>query len=311
MDKYNYSVIVPTKNIPVMLDRALKSIPYREGVQVIVVDDNSNPDIVDFEHYPGLDREDTHVIFNKDGLGAGHVRNIGLQYATGKWIIFLDSDDLFTENAFDIIDKHYNDSEDIVYFGITSAISKDLSPSNRHEKRMGEIKKYSRNSKQLDFYCRFNYTEPWGKMYKRSLIESNNILFDESLVANDFMFSVLTGYYAKKTGYDNHILYCCTERANSISNDIFENSSKIQSRLMVYYRVQLFFNSKKIKLYPFISLLSKIRHHDRNLKCEISKFTHENKISWFWVMKNKLYYIFFTTFKLLTGKLVVFYEKNN
>lgn len=311
MDKYNYSVIVPTKNIPELLNRALRTIPHREGIQVIVVDDNSNPDIVDFEHYPGLDREDTQVIFNKDGLGAGHARNIGLQYATGKWIIFLDSDDLFTDNAFDLFDKHFNDSEDIVYFGITSAISEDLSPSKRHIKRMGEIDKYGCNSRQLDFYCRFNYTEPWGKMYKKSLIESNSIRFDESLVANDFIFSVLTGYYAMNIRYDSHVLYCCTERANSICNDIYENTNKIQSRLMVYYRAQLFFNSKKIKLYPFISLLRKIEHHDSNLKCEISKFMHKNKISWCWVMKNKLYYIVFTAFRLLTGKLVVHYKKNS
>ena len=308
MKQYNYSVIIPTKNIPDLLSRALNTIPQRDDVQVIIVDDNSNPEKVDFEQYPGLDRKNTQVIFNKDSLGAGHARNIGLRQAEGNWIIFLDSDDLFTENAFDLIDQHLNDSEDIVYFGITSAISEDMSPSNRHIKRMTEIEKYRSSFRQLDFYLRFNYTEPWGKMYKRSLIASKNISFDESLVANDFMFSVLTGYYAVKILYDDHILYCCTERSNSICNDIYENSDKIQSRLMVYYRAQLFFNSKKIKLYPFISLLRKI-YFEKRLEGEISKYVNANRVSYWWIVKNTMSYILLTFYRTCTGTLLTSYKK--
>ena len=44
----NYSIIIPHKNIPNLLQRCLDSIPNREDVQIIVVDDNSDPNIVDF-----------------------------------------------------------------------------------------------------------------------------------------------------------------------------------------------------------------------------------------------------------------------
>ena len=37
----NYSIIIPHKNIPNLLQRCLDSIPNREDVQIIVVDDNS------------------------------------------------------------------------------------------------------------------------------------------------------------------------------------------------------------------------------------------------------------------------------
>ena len=43
----NYSIIIPHKNIPNLLQRCLDSIPNREDVQIIVVDDNSDPNIVD------------------------------------------------------------------------------------------------------------------------------------------------------------------------------------------------------------------------------------------------------------------------
>ena len=38
-----FSIIIPHKNIPSLLQRCLDSIPKRDDVQIIVVDDNSNP----------------------------------------------------------------------------------------------------------------------------------------------------------------------------------------------------------------------------------------------------------------------------
>ena len=57
----NYSIIIPHKNIPNLLQRCLDSIPNREDVQIIVVDDNSDPNIVDFDKFPGLNRSNVEV----------------------------------------------------------------------------------------------------------------------------------------------------------------------------------------------------------------------------------------------------------
>ena len=50
----DYSIIIPSKNLPDLLQRALDSIPRRDDIQVIVVDDASDPGLVDFDAYPGL-----------------------------------------------------------------------------------------------------------------------------------------------------------------------------------------------------------------------------------------------------------------
>ena len=47
----NYSIVIPHKNTPDLLQYCLDSIPVRDDVQVIVVDDNSDADKVDFEHF--------------------------------------------------------------------------------------------------------------------------------------------------------------------------------------------------------------------------------------------------------------------
>lgn len=52
MSNINYSIIIPHKNIPQLLQRCLDSIPIRDDVQVIVVDDNSDTDKVNFDNFP-------------------------------------------------------------------------------------------------------------------------------------------------------------------------------------------------------------------------------------------------------------------
>lgn len=48
----NFSIIIPHKDIPDLLQRCLDSIPIRDDVQVIVVDDDSDGNKVDFAHFP-------------------------------------------------------------------------------------------------------------------------------------------------------------------------------------------------------------------------------------------------------------------
>ena len=81
----NYSFIIPHKNAPELLRRCIASIPQREDVQIIVVDDNSEK-----EKKPVVERENVMIveIDSKDSKGAGHARNIGLSQAKGKWILF-------------------------------------------------------------------------------------------------------------------------------------------------------------------------------------------------------------------------------
>ena len=106
MASINYTFIIPHKNIPELLKRCLDSIPRREDIQIIVVDDNSDPDKVDFEHFPGLNEPCVEVYFTKEGKGAGYARNIGLKYARGKWLLFADADDYFLSNVLDVVDEY-------------------------------------------------------------------------------------------------------------------------------------------------------------------------------------------------------------
>ncbi len=92
------SVVIPTYNRISMLEEALQSIfsqEFNETVETIVVDDNSqdNTSEIISHKYP-----EVNLISLKQNGGAAAARNRGLSVAKGKYVAFLDSDDLWEKN---------------------------------------------------------------------------------------------------------------------------------------------------------------------------------------------------------------------
>lgn len=95
---FDVSVIIPTYNRILMLEEALKSIIAQQfdgTVEVIVVDDNSQDDTSETisKKYPFV-----HLISLKENVGPSAARNQAILKAKGKYIAFLDSDDLWEPN---------------------------------------------------------------------------------------------------------------------------------------------------------------------------------------------------------------------
>lgn len=200
-----YSIIIPHHNCPEKLQRCIDTIPYRSDLEIIIVDDNSSPDIVDFDSFPGQDRNDVIIIKTKEGRGAGYARNQGLINARGKWLLFSDADDEFYPEALSkAMDTHIDSKADIIYFNVDVINPTTLSIENNHLK----IHQHICNGTQSDIeWLRYNWTVPWGKFVKKELIDSNNICFDEVLAGNDVMFSLKSGHFANIVAIDNHRIY--------------------------------------------------------------------------------------------------------
>lgn len=103
--KYIVSVICAVYNVEPFLAQTINSIlrqtiGFRKNIQLILVDDGSTDGSAAIcdeyrERYP----ENITVIHKENG-GVAAARNTGLEYATGKYLNFCDSDDMFDKNAF-------------------------------------------------------------------------------------------------------------------------------------------------------------------------------------------------------------------
>jgi glycosyltransferase involved in cell wall biosynthesis len=221
-NKCNYSIIIPHKNIPKLLQRCLDSIPQRADLEVIVVDDNSDSDVVDFDNFPGKDRKNTSLFFDKSGKGAGRARNIGLQHAHGKWLLFADADDYFNYCINDILNEYRDGESDIVFFSASSVDCDSYNNVSRADAVSEMIENYLQGGPDSELMLRYCLACPWGKLVKRKLVAENNISFQETTRCNDVKFSYLIGHYSKNIHVDKRALYCLTYRGTSISNSLEE-----------------------------------------------------------------------------------------
>ena len=242
----NFTVIIPHKNVPLLLDRLINSIPIRDDLEIIVVDDGSDEDVVKFLNQKKGNRGNISIIFNKESQGAGFARNCAIPLAKGKWFLFADSDDFFNESFGDFLSEYVDSDADVIYFNANSVDSDTLEPSSRVDHLHEFIDEYKHNKEHGELILRYLFTEPWCKMVKKELIQANNILFEESRIRNDVRFSYLVGYYAKKIIVDYRQLYCVTTRKNSLSRDFSFQAS--MDEMKVYAGWKKFFVDHNIPL---------------------------------------------------------------
>lgn len=285
-----FSIIIPHYNIPKLLQRCLDSIPQRPDLEVIVVDDNSSPDIVDFDHFPGSDRPDVKLILDKKGGGGGYARNLGLDVARGKWVLFSDADDCFTENLNMLLEEYADSPYDVVFFNIRRVWSEDITKPYTKNAGLASFERFKKGN-SFDLAFRVWYSQPWGKMFRRSVITENNIRFDEIKVCNDFWFCVQAQFKAKNVYADDREIYYYTFREGSVAHKCTDTLEKIIIRLDVYYRVYAFVKQYGIEEDPVIfrSLLVVLfKQHPLQFVKEICKLPshHINilKVLWqvFW-----------------------------
>lgn len=227
-----YSIIIPHKNTTKLLERLLNSIPWTLHPQVIVVDDHSTEE--EYKEVVRLLGRYPFWLYRSDGIGAGGARNVGLQHATGKWILFADSDDYYMPQADEMIRSHENDDADIIFFNAHSTYS-DTGERAYRDKQIKElIERYKKNDYDDDV-MKCLYTNSWGKMIRRELIQKNGISFEDVISGNDAHFSISTGLASHKIVVDEREMYCITVRSHSITStlDKEHHESNGQARLRV------------------------------------------------------------------------------
>ena len=215
---FKYSVIIPHKDCPDLLSRCVNSIPIRDDIEIIVVDDCSN----DIESVRSLEKENADrkvsFVYTTDKKGAGFARNQGLKIASGKWLLFADSDDYFSKEAFDCFDRYVETDADVIVFKHRSVFSDTGEETKRSDSRNTYIDSFLQSpDAKSEAKLRYCNDVPWAKMVRREMVEERKIQFDEVPASNDTMFSLMAGYYAKRILADSNVVYCVTVRQGSIT----------------------------------------------------------------------------------------------
>ncbi|WP_298500619.1 glycosyltransferase family 2 protein [uncultured Methanobrevibacter sp.] len=199
---YKISVITPVYNAEKYLETAINSVINQtigfENIELILVNDNSTDNsgkIIDeycekYENIIGI-----HLPENSGFCG--RPRNIGMEASTAPYLVFLDADDEYLPNAFEL---YYNtitrEKSDLVMGSHYWNLDGDMHKINiLHEcNDTSDVVNINPMLNERNFrITTYHNVASWGKIFDKKLIMDNNIKFLEDTVCEDsnFYYSIL------------------------------------------------------------------------------------------------------------------------
>lgn len=217
------SVIIPVYNSEQFLKSCVESLMLQTftNAEFIFVDDGSTDNSVSMlKKYQQLDSR--IVIETQENQYAAVARNNGIKIAKGKYITFLDSDDIFDKDALkSFYHTAIRTNADIVISG-ANYFSDDVSDSKPAgwclRKEFLPFKNVFSPLDASNNLFLISAGAPWGKFYKAELIKDNNINFPPLPRAEDFSFVYTCFVLAKKMTIVNSplVYYRLLENSNSL-----------------------------------------------------------------------------------------------
>jgi len=178
------SVIVPIYNAEKYLNKCVDSLinQTKKELEFILVNDGSTDKT---EEIIKSYKDSRIKYFKNKNQGIGKTRNFGIEKATGKYIMFLDSDDYLKNNACEILYKSVEKTDaDLAICDFCK-----IYDSGVEEKIKLLSFKPTTLRKTPSLVNEINLA-PWNKLYKKELITKNKIKFVENLKYEDAPFVI-------------------------------------------------------------------------------------------------------------------------
>lgn len=190
------SIISPCFNGASFIDRCVTSVLAQTETdwELLIINDGStdSSDSV-IESWTKKDHRIKNISKNNGGVSSA--RNLGLDYARGKWITFLDIDDTLEPNALKLlINLAEHNNYDIVYAGY-NIIKNDTAIGKTPALRKVTM---TANELSLELFRPSDYPYQgynWSKLYKKSIIDNHNIRFAESIKYNEDQVCLFSNIY--------------------------------------------------------------------------------------------------------------------
>ena len=244
------SVIVPVFNAEKFLNVCLESLLIQtlQDFEVIVVDDCSTDNsAVVAENFLEKFGGRLKIISLQTNTGGGAIpRNVGLDFARGEYICFLDSDDLLVDNA---LETFYNSAEnfhaDAIYMerGFTCdaepVVPQNLNCGDWRENLTGTeptLETENLSERVEKFITRQYKWPPCWKFSRRKFLLDNDIKFPDMRTAEDGIFSFKLICLAKNFLYLPPPLYVQRLNANSITRLKISPEQDLISRAKTFLR---------------------------------------------------------------------------
>lgn len=229
------SIIIPVYNNGRYIYQCVSSILQQDinfnDVEIICINDGSTDNSLEEINRIEKDYNFKINIVNKENSGVSESRNIGIKYATGKFIWFIDSDDYIEKKSLKkIIDILKNKNADIYVMGYNLV--------DDNGKKIKSSKEYNDNNRYNEILKNGRFNCVWQLIISKSFIIENDFKFRKQyIIAEDMLFNLDMISKNPKIYYIDIIAYNYRNNINGIMNstNIIKLEKKIENTIDAYY----------------------------------------------------------------------------
>lgn len=219
------SIIVPMYNVENYLIDCIGNIKIEDIDYEIVMVNDGSPDN-SFEVAKSLALTNSRIkVVSQENKGLGGARNLGINVAIGKYILFLDADDILVKQNYVFLK---NTEEDIIEFS-----SKNI---KSFEETLSTFKAENISSMRGIEYC-LNFPTMFSacnKLYKRNYLIENDLSFRENIYIEDFEFNTRVFFLANSVSSKEEYIQYFFQSPNSITrNNNFSKKKKLVSDMVM------------------------------------------------------------------------------
>ena len=299
--EYGISVIMPCYNTEQYVEETLKSVLNQsfKDYEIICLNDGSTDGTLEIlkryqQSYPNI------RVISSENHGSAYQRNTGVQCAQGKYIYYMDSDDLLKENCLETLYQYAEaDNLDVVYFEadsfyetkeIEEAFPQFLTLYHRHKEYDGI---YDGRNLYIQMENAGDIKMSVGLQFTRhQFLLDNNIKFGMERYFEDNLYTVKVTLKAGKARCVRDNLYLRRVRANSIMTTS-ENKTRFESYLEVVRGLMQILEEEKQDFVLQEAIYKRIRGTFINVYKDYLKVPEKEKEEFFGEKGSPLY--------LLTG----------
>lgn len=225
ISNHKISVIIPVYNVERYLERCVSSITNQSysNLEIILIDDGSTD--LSSKICDELAKKDNRIIvIHKKNEGLSSARNAGLDYCTGEFVSFVDSDDWIESDTYEYsLNLLISTNSDVVDFDCKYSYNSPdtiIQPEESINTYDGEDVLWSYLYRGLTIQHNAPYTV-WRKLYKWK--EISHIRFIENKNSEDLLYNYEVSKAIRRITYTNQIKYHYFQNSSGISMSSLKN----------------------------------------------------------------------------------------
>lgn len=203
------SVIMPIYNGAKYIFESIKSVikqSYPE-LELILINDGSSDESEGVAFKIISENHDRKIRYIKqENRGIAEARNRGIKEAEGEYVCFIDQDDQMEADCLEkLMQEAMESNADVVIGGV-----------NKVNSAGKIIDRWSLDDKLS--WSKFRITAPWGRIFKKSLIDEKRLSFFNTKISEDLYFNILFMSYARQVKVTSYVGYNWVQNQNSESH---------------------------------------------------------------------------------------------